>query len=243
MKIKFSASYIPAFLSILLLSQEGHDWAHVIAARMICGCWGIKAFDNWTVCTSCLASVKQQVLIWIAGPAATYLIIWLGWWMMRRKNSATQKAFGFSLVFAAIPFVRILAALAGGSDETYALRLLFQHTDGSNRHIVALSGLLFILLMTIPALLRAFLLLPGWKERLFLFPVFLILPMYIERWILGAMNFLYSKGILANTVLPGTPLLIVLWTIFLLIIFAITYKSLFNFLQPSIQNRRSFKAQ
>jgi len=243
MKIKFSPAYIPAFLSLLFLTQECHDWAHVIWARIICGCWGTKAFDSWSICNNCQASAQLQVLIWLAGPAATYIIISLAWWLMQKRNSAEQKSFGFALLFSAVPFVRILAALAGGTDETYALRQLFQHADGSNRHIVALSGLLLILFFTIPALLRALILLQEWKKRVFLFPLFLLLPMYIERWVFRAMNSFDSKKILPGSILPGTSWLVVLWTIFLLIILGITYNSLLNFLKPSGNNRKGFKVQ
>jgi len=235
MKIKFHFLYLPAFLALLFLEQELHDWAHFIAAEIFCGCWGSKGFDSWTICDHCAITKDIGVFIFFAGPFATYIIIWSAWWLMSHNHTGKQRSAGFALLFAAIPFVRILAAMAGGGDETRCLRELFQNADGSNRHIVALAGLFFVCLLTIPALLRAFILLPGLREKVFLFPIFLVVPMYVHQWILkGLMTKLLERGFLNNEVFPGIPILVIAWAFLWIMVLWLTYKNLLNFFEKAV---------
>lgn len=233
MKIKPTAVYFLAFSALLFLVHECHDWAHFSAARFICGCWGTKGFDNWTFCPNCQITTAGQVPAWIAGPLVNYVLIILAWWLMKPTHSPAQKSIGFSLLFATIPFVRILAAASGGGDETAAVRQIFQQTGG-NRHLPALFGLILVLLLTVPALIRAFLMLNGWKERLLFFPAFLILPIFFDRLIVaGAMNGLLKKGVLAAETLPGVPLLLLLWTILWILVLLSGYKNVLRLLKQT----------
>jgi hypothetical protein len=230
MKIKINIGYLFAFLSLLFLAQEWHDWAHCIVARFLCGCWGSKGFNDWTICNYCSASLHAQVLIWFADPLASYILIWLSWWLMRRGNLIRLQSLGFSLLFAAVPFVKIMAALAGGGDETNGLRQLFQHADGSNRHAVALTGLCIVLLLTIPALIRAFILLRRPIEKLILFPIFLVLPLFILRWGLDdGMKKISLNDFFSEEIFTGTPVAIIAWAFFLVIVLLLTYKNILNF--------------
>jgi len=232
MRIRFTGKFLLAFLALIFFVHECHDWAHFVAARFVCGCWGIKSFDNWTLCTECNASPHTQVWIWFAGPLITYIIIWVSWWLMGRKQGTMQQSLGFSLLFSTIPLVRILAAMVGGSDETYGLRQLFQHPDKSNSHSVALAGLLLIILLTALPLLRALIRLRGWKEKLILFPIFLILPMYIDKWTYIGLNKLYATGFLNEESFPGVPILVLAWSLILMVILLATYKGPLLFLKP-----------
>lgn len=232
MRIRFTAKFFLAFLALIFFIHECHDWAHFVMARLICGCWGTKSFDNWTLCTECTASAQAQVWIWFAGPFITYLIVWFGWWLMARKRTSMQQSLGFLFVFATIPFVRILAAMAGGSDETYGLRQLFQHPDKSNSHTVALAGLMIIILLTALPLLRAFIRLRGLKEKFLLFPAFLVLPMFIDKWTYIGLNKLASTGFLGDESFPGVSILVLAWTLLLIIILLSTYSALLLFIPP-----------
>jgi hypothetical protein len=237
MGIRITGRYLLGFLALIFFVHECHDWAHFIAARIICDCWGLKSFDNWTLCSDCTASSHLQVWIWFAGPLVTYFIVWLGWWLMSRDKTTSQQSLGFCLVFAAIPFARILAAATGGGDETFGLRQLFQHDDKSNSRTVALSALLLVLLLTLPALLKALMRLRDWKERLILFPIFLVLPLLIDKWVYAGLNKLSSTGFLGYESLPGVSILVLGWSLLLLVLLLLTYKSLLFFLQPWRQGR------
>jgi hypothetical protein len=232
MRIRFTGKFLLAFLTLIFFVHEGHDWAHFASARLICGCWGIKSFDNWTLCADCKASSHAQVWVWFAGPLITYIMIWFSWWLMNRKRGTMQQSLGFSLLFSTVPFVRILAAMAGGSDETYGLRQLFQHADKSNSHTIALAGLLMIILLTALPFLRAFMLLRGWKEKLILFPIFLIFPIYIDKWTYIGLNKIYATGFLNEESFPGVPILVLAWSLLLMVLLLATYKSLLLFFKP-----------
>jgi hypothetical protein len=227
MKLKLTPIYLVSFLTLVFGIHELHDWAHALTARLVCTCWGTREFDFWTFCPGCTASSGLRALAWLAGPLISYIMIWTSWTLMHPENPLHKKALGFSLLFASLPFLRILAALAGGGDETASLRLLFQHADGSNRHIVALAGLLLVLLLNLPALLRAFRLLPGSQKKIVIYLPFLLLPGYLDNWIVHTgLNKLAAKGILAMEVFPGMSLAVIAWSFLLLILWLLTGKSL-----------------
>jgi hypothetical protein len=232
MKIKFSVAYLIGFLSMLFLIQELHDWAHVSVAEWICGCFGTKAFDSWTFCDHCEASGNILVLAWLAGPALTYLFVWVSWSLMSRRHSSGTRSFGFSLLFAANPFVNVLAAIGGGGDITFSMRMLYQHPDGSNRHIVSIAALLIVLILSVPPIMKAVSLVKGQKEKFLLIPIFLLVPNFIEKlFVSNGMNWLLKQGVFQEEVFAGTPLLVLMWLFILAIALLVTYKSILNFIK------------
>jgi len=228
MKIKLTPLYLLAFFALTFLIHEIHDWAHYIFSASYCGCLGSRAFDSWGVCNTCSTSVSGYALATLAGPLINYIVIWSGWALMHPENPPEKQSIGFSLVFAALPFPRIMGALAGGGDETSALRQLFQRPDGINHYIVAGAGLLFVLLLTLPALIRTFLLITGWTQRLFLFPAFLVLPGLADHWLVsGELNHLMANGFLARQILRGgAQLFLFVWLSMLLLIYFLTRKNI-----------------
>ena len=92
MKIKFSISFFIAFLSLLFLVQELHDWTHVLTAFWLCGCFGTKAFDSWSLCDHCEVAGNVLVLVYLAGPVINYIMIWVARSLMSRKQSATTRS-------------------------------------------------------------------------------------------------------------------------------------------------------
>ncbi|HXB43653.1 MAG TPA: hypothetical protein VNV85_06330 [Puia sp.] len=232
MKINFSVTYLLAFLSLLFLVQELHDWSHVLASEWICGCFGTKTFDSWTVCDNCEASGKILVLSILAGPTLTYILVWISWSLMGRGHSAGTKSFGLTLLFAANPFVNILAAFGGGGDITEAMRRLYQNPDGSNRHVVAIFALLIVLVLTVPPILRAIQMIKGNKEKLILIPAFLLLPNFMERlFVFKGMNWVLQQGIFQEEAFAGASLLVVVWLFILVIVLLASYKSILIFVK------------
>ncbi len=232
MKIKFSVTYLLAFLSMLFLAQELHDWAHVLTSEWVCGCYGTKTFDNWTICENCDASGNILVLSTLAGPALTYSLVWIAWSLMSRHRSAGTKSFGFTLLFAANPFVNILAGFGGGGDITQAMRKLYQRPDGSNHYIVAGAALLITFILTIPPLFRAINIIKGKKEKLILIPAFLILPNFIEKlFVTKGMNWVLEQGIFQEEVFARTSLLVIVWFFLLVIVLLVCYKDILVFVK------------
>jgi hypothetical protein len=231
MEIKPRLVPLIAFFSLVFLLHELHDWAHAMAAGGQCHCWAPRSFDSWTICPNCILDGRQRLLIWIVGPLITYIALWSGWRLMNVDNPLERRSTGFCLVFAALPFMRIMAALAGGGDETLAMRQLLEPLDLKHHHLVSIIGLLFVLALTLPALIRAFLMMPGWRGKLLVFPLMLVLPGYIDRWVVhDGMNKLQDTGFLTHMVVTGLHLIVVVWGFFVLFVFVLSRKGLSHFL-------------
>jgi hypothetical protein len=198
MKLNFSIKWLLAFLALIFLIIECHDWFHVAMARILCGCWGNKGFEDWKICSSCVLGKGELVAIGMIGPLLNYILIWTGWFFMESTQPPTRKSLSFFLLYASNPLPSILAAKSGGTDETNAFRTLFQDTHGSNHYGVALSSLIMILILTIPPLIRSIGLIKGLATRAILIPLF---PMFhvSDRWIIqGALAKMLHEGILSG---------------------------------------------
>jgi hypothetical protein len=214
MKIKFIVVFLLGFLSLQFLIDQCHELAHCLVAGMVCACHGSKGFSGWTFCPGCKASEKAKALAWLAGPAINYLSIWYGWWSLGPTRSRKEKSLGISFLFASLPLARIVAAMAGGSDETLALRMLFQSPDASNRHLVALGSLLLILALCLPALLRGLRFFKKWEEKLLVFPAFLFLPPWIGKWVSSPqVNQMLTKGWLGEPLFGGIAVVVFIWIV------------------------------
>jgi len=233
MKVKLTPSYVLGFFSLVFLIHEIHDWAHFILSATYCGCLGNRAFDSWSVCTTCVTSSSALALSTLVGPLVNYIMIWSGWALMHPENPQEKQSIGFSMVFAALPFPRIMGALAGGGDETSALRQLFQRPNGSNHYFVAAAGLLIVLALCLPALIRAFVLVTGWVQRLLILPAFLVLPGLIDHWLVsGELNRLLADGVFSRQMLRGgTQLFVFVWLVVVLMLYLLTRKSLESVLE------------
>ncbi len=49
MKIKLTARFVIAFLSLHFIIHELHELTHTAVGRVICGCWGEKDFNVWNL--------------------------------------------------------------------------------------------------------------------------------------------------------------------------------------------------
>jgi hypothetical protein len=126
-----------------------------------------------------------------------------------------------------------MGALAGGGDETWALRQLFQHPNGSNHYFVAAAGVLIVLALCLPALIRAFILVTGWVQRILILPAFLVLPGLADHWLVsGELNKLLAQGVFARQILRGgTQLFVFVWLAVVLLLYLLNRKSLENVLE------------
>jgi hypothetical protein len=228
MEIRPSLVYILAFFSLAFLLHECYDWAHVLAGGAFCHCWGPRAFDSWALCRKCVITDGHVIaLIYIVGPLLSYTLIWIGYRLMHPDNMLERRSVGFSLLFAALPLTRIMGAFSSTCDETWSLRQMIPVTDLTHHRLVAIVGLLIVLILTLPPLIRAFLLLPGWIGKLLVFPAFLLLPPLIDRLVVHkGMNHLLTIGILDHRVITGLPFLVLAWLFFTAIVFLMTCRSL-----------------
>jgi hypothetical protein len=227
MKVKLTPLSVLSFFCLVFLIHEVHDWAHFLTAASFCGCLGNRAFDYWAPCTLCTASTGGLALVTLAGPLVNTIILWSGWMMMHPDNPPEKQSVGYCMVFAALPLPPIMAALAGGGDITWALRQLFQRSSGSHHHFVAGAGLLIVVVLSLPPLIRAFMLVAGWLQRIGWFLVFLVLPGMADHWLVGKeLNKLMADGLLSHQILRGgAQLFLFVWLAVLLTLYLLTMKS------------------
>ena len=191
MNLKAPPLYILSFLLLVFLTQEVHDWAHVLAVRVTCHCWPVREFGRWVLCGS--PSSGQQALIAVAGPLIDVVLLLTGWSLLDQENSTDDWSLGIALVFAALPWNNLFEAFRGYGDVTDCVRWLQRHGPMSNRHFATVFGLVIVLILNLPPLIRAFLRLPGYKGRLIAFPLLLLLPGWLDhlvnrqlnKWLIG----------------------------------------------------------
>ena len=240
MKQKFTLKYFFAFISLLFLFQEIHDWAHFLVSKFLCGCTGIKNFDYWTICDSCDISSSLLFFVWIAGPLVTFIIVWLARNLMKRSNSLERRSVGFSMLFAASPFIYILASAQGGGDFALALKALFPGILETNHRLISLMALSISLILIVPPFLKSMKLVKDKKERLLIYPLFIILPPIIKYIGLDVgMTKLLKMELLDEDIFTGIPLLVIVWHIVLIIVLFFSYRSLPEFFQKEENEKPS----
>ncbi len=115
--------------------------------------------------------------------------------------------------------------------DAAARAAFFQHPGGIAHYLIPVGGLLIVLALTLPALARAFMLLPGRKLKFLAFPLFLILPGVVDRLIVHyKMNELLDGGFMQRIIIRGVPLLLMAWLVFWLVIYLLTQRNLASFL-------------
>lgn len=239
MKIKFSATYLFSFLILVFVVQELQDWIHVMVGEWICGCWGTKSFNAWTMCEHSDVSGNILAFVWLAGPLFIYMLTWVAWNLLESKKSTSSRSIAFSLLFATLPLGRILAAFGGAADETHAMGELFQKPDGSNNGFVVAAGLIIVLALTVPPLIKAFTIANSLKERLLMIPLLLFFPVIVDYLVVSVgMKSLLAADVMRDESLPGTPFLVLIWGIVCLLVFLLTYKNLLSLFKKSDHVRK-----
>jgi hypothetical protein len=220
MKLKLTFQFVLTFLALTFVMHEAHEIVHTSAGRLICGCWGQRDFNVWGLCEGCEIN-PYGILATLAGPLFTFIMIWYGTSLLDKNNN--QKVFGFSLIFANIPFGRVFNPIFGGGDEVVVVDSFINNWNFSR--IIVL--ILIILIVAYP-LLKAYRLIEN-RYKIGWFLMFLLLPMVFDLLIvLGVMNTLLEKGVLSNYWILGSPVLVTMWTITVTLIYILTRKNIFK---------------
>ncbi|MCA6361556.1 MAG: hypothetical protein IM638_00830 [Bacteroidetes bacterium] len=221
MKIKLTFQYVLTFLALTFMMHEAHEIVHTSVGRLICGCWGQRDFNVWGLCDSCETN-PYGIFSTIAGPVFTFVMIWFGSFLLDNNNQ-NQKALGFSLIFANMPFGRILNPIFGGGDEVVVADTFIDNWDLSR--IIVL--ILIILIVAFP-LIKAYRLIEN-RHKIGWFLMFLLLPFIFDILIvLLGMNTLLAMGVLSKNWIFGSPVLVTVWTITVTLIFVLTRKNIFK---------------
>lgn len=222
MKIRITVKFIIAFLALTFVMHEAHEIVHTSVGRLICGEWGLRDFNVWGLCEGCSEQHPIAIIATFAGPIFTFIMMWIGA-ILLKKDSLQQKSLGFALVFANLPFARILTAAFGGGDEVYGLNILLD-----NHSLAWTIGLSAIVLITIIPLYRAYSILKN-KRSVLWFLGFFILPTFIDLLlVLGLMNNLLAGGVLSDYWILGSPIIVTVWTVFVTLIFLLTKNHIYS---------------
>lgn len=223
MKLKLTFKYVLAFLALTFVMHEAHEIVHTSIGRLICGCWGQRDFNVWSLGGDCSTQNPYSVISTFAGPIFTYIMIWIGTYLMNKEKNNHQKALGFTLVFANMPFTRIFGAVTGGGDEVWGLNLVLH-----NYNLAWLLGVIVILAIIIYPLYRSFKLIEN-ESPIVWFLVFLIIPGNIDTWvILIILNSLLQKGLLSDYWILGSPVLVTAWTTLITLTYFLTRKYIYK---------------
>lgn len=226
MKITLTWPSLLAFVALLFFMGEAHELVHTGLGRLLCGGWGTRDFNVWSLCANC--GRAQNLAATFAGPLFTFAMGWWGYFLLDPRNPAARRSLGFALVFANIPFARLFGAVfMGGNDEVYALSKVLPF------HVAWALGAVLVPLATVPPLARACATLRP-KARIWTFLAFFLLPTgLLFVVVLGALNSLLASGFLATYGILGSPVLVTCWTVIVCIALASTYRYLFTIAQPT----------
>lgn len=191
-----------AFSFLLLAVHEGHEFAHALAGRILCGVWPTRDFNAWRLVGDCSSWWPTAV-----GPFFSYAVLILGGVMAVRSEK--YKWAGLAILFAANPFARIFTAAMGGGDEM----VVAQRVAGAAERTMSLrvAVLVFVLAICGSALVVAWRAMRGLFARGWWFSLALVWPMAltgVALFVVG--NRMLRAGVLSSPEIGGAPLLVVL---------------------------------
>ena len=214
--------WIIAFIFLILLAHELHELVHTGVGRMMCGAWGPRDFNVWSLAPGCDTWVPT-----LAGPLVSWAVMWAGAVVLRRGDPA-HRWLGLALAFAPNPLGRLLPALVGGGDEGVVARALVGSEGPWARLLVIVAAALIV----VPPLVIAWRHLPApwrWARFLLLFAAGILVTGPI-LFLLG--NTLLQRGVLAEPGLLGAPALVELFTLIAAAGFALTWRGLRSEMLP-----------
>ncbi len=219
--IKLSIPFLVAFISLRHLFHEFHEFGHMVSGRLFCGAWGTRDFNRvHAVADQCALSHFPDILVAFAGPLFNYIAIWTGAVLIRTAKSSGRLAWGLTLIFASLPFARLFTVLIGGGDEMGMARVYI-----SNPLTARLTAIAVVSAILIYPLYTAFKALYVKSHKVWYFIGFLILPMILEgAVVLLFFNYLLKIGVLNETWMMGSPILVSIVLLIALITFVLSAK-------------------
>lgn len=217
MSLKITWKYLLAFIALNMLMGELHEQAHIQTGYAICGCYGVRDFNVWATCSTCMNSALSYIAT-MAGPFFSYLVYWFCTLVLLQSSNEQKNKLGIAILFATLPFARIFTACMGGGDEkTVLVYLLGNHLSLPFIKLLA-AGI--VMLFCLPPVWIAANLLPA-KNRWWYIIGFNTGPLFFGMiWQRLFLNRLLTNPVWQNRSVAGTPVLIVLH--FILMLFLLT---------------------
>jgi hypothetical protein len=195
--------FVAACIALAVLLHEAHELAHTAAGRVLCGGWGARDFNTWSLPAGCGTSVPT-----IAGPLFSFGVMWAGLLLVRRAPD--RWPLGVALMLMANPFARLFTAAMGGGDEGVLVRHWFGLERGPLATAIAFG---IVAALSGPPLVAAWRALPR-PRRLPSYVGLLVAPMLVTGLLLFLLgNRLLSAGVLAQPSVLGAPPLVWLVTL------------------------------
>ncbi|MDP9017059.1 MAG: hypothetical protein M3N19_01895 [Candidatus Eremiobacteraeota bacterium] len=221
MKISLSWRYLLAFCALTILCGTSHEFVHHFTGAALCGHFGTKTFNSFTLAAGCDSNLVAVYWSAMAGPIFTFGLLWVGYFLLRRAD-AGSKGLGFALIFANFPINRMLFCLLNSNDEQYANRLLF-----GNSPLVFWLTIIVIWAIALPPLIEAYRQLENrpkaaWFIGFFVLPFIFVIGfagLFLEQFLL------VDRQVLASSVL-GIPYLILLVEILSAVVYEVFRKNL-----------------
>jgi len=223
MNVNISWSYVVVFFALNMIMGELHEQAHITTGFLVCGCYGPRDFNVWSTCDQC-AHPSLAILATLAGPLFSCTLMWLGAIFFCKSNNNLKQSFGFSLLFANLPFARIFTALTGGGDEKVVIRFLL----GENSPVITSKTVaaVLVLLICVPPVILVFKKLKN-SNRFWIVLGFLTIPlMYGMLYHHMFLNSLLRKGIGEKTFILGTADIILVHFVLMLLVFVLMRRKL-----------------
>ena len=225
MQIKITFRYVMAFFALNMIMGELHEQVHINTGYFICGCYGPRNFNVWATCEQCV-SQQWSFLATLAGPLFSCSLMWLGAWWIAKSSNNKKRILGFSLLFSNLPFARIFTALVGGGDEKVVIQAISGNEDP---FISKLIAVLIVTIICLPPMIIAYRK-SDVQNRFLLITGFAIIPLiYGMLYHHIFLNWLLKKGIVSDSYILGTPSLILLHFLLMLLLLIFFRKGL---LQP-----------
>jgi len=110
-RFPFDARSLLALVALSWLASFAHEFTHHAAGAFLCGGVGRMSLSLFANAADC---GDRWPWTTAAGPALSYALMWLGMLLVLRGRDPW---WGFALVIANKPVLRLVTALAGGGDE------------------------------------------------------------------------------------------------------------------------------
>lgn len=228
MRIALTPRNSTALLFLSFLMQETHELAHTAVGRLICGCWGRRDFNLWGLCQNCAHGEPLTLLATFAGPAYSFAVIWIGYWLLT-QTSVKTKSVGLALVISSMPFSRVLTPLIGGGDEIFALTRL-----GISHAIAWPVALVVVFALAVPPMVKIYRLVENKRKPLWIIGLLLVPFLAVGAVVFGLLQELVLKnGILDDDWILGSPILVTAWLVFSAGMFAVFSKDIVTLLKKT----------
>ena len=140
-RFSFDLRNLSALVALGWLASFAHEFTHHATAALLCGGVGRMSLSLFVTADGCGARWPWTTA---AGPLLSYALMWTGMMLLLRRRAIW---WGFALVIANKPLLRLVTALAGGGDEG----MLWDLVSAGSSHWLATASVALLCLPPLAA--------------------------------------------------------------------------------------------